>query len=284
MYRFVRSIAFVFKALNFFLDLWQTWQFAGGGGVAAVIAFITTYFQDKPLWFAIVFSLCIGIFIVCIASLIFKSYAVRVTEDKRLRRLPRLVYDIHKRVCTVREKFVRHIDWEKIDTGKMLTPILNMFQTAQGIVVNDDRVSQIESELDEAGGMMHGTPSIFDAMMKKSDTSLVNVLERDFKYRLLMARLDGYKPYPSEVIRKDVEAVIDGSITFNNVIVFQNYASPESLSLEALSTFTQLSDIKKHQVNLANINTIDIMNTMIEKASTRLREHVGEYLDKRGQM
>jgi hypothetical protein len=70
MYRVFRVVAFGFKSLNYFLDAWQTWQFAGGGGVVVVIAFVTTYFQDKPLWFAIVFSIAVGVFIVSIGSLI----------------------------------------------------------------------------------------------------------------------------------------------------------------------------------------------------------------------
>jgi len=77
--------------------------------MAVAITALTVFFSGKPIWFVVVLSLAIGVFLVCIASLVFKSFALKVTESGRLKRLPRLVYDIHKRVCSVRNKLIEEL-------------------------------------------------------------------------------------------------------------------------------------------------------------------------------
>ena len=114
MYKLVSVVAFGFKALNFFLDIWQTWQFATGGGAAVIVTATIAYFQDKPVWLIVVLAIAVGIFVVCVISLIFKSYTLEITEGRSLKRLPRLVYNMHRRRCAVREKFISKIDWDKV--------------------------------------------------------------------------------------------------------------------------------------------------------------------------
>lgn len=278
MYRLVRVVAFGFKALNFCLDLWQTWQFAGGGGAVVITTAVIAYFQDKPMWLIVVLAIAAGVLLVCLASLIFKSYALKVTERRRLERLSRLVYDMHKRRCAVREKFISKIDWGKVDFDKVFTPFIALFpKDDQGIVINDDSLNDVWAKLDEIGSIMHGPGSMFTTVMKSSDTDLEKAIERDFRYKVMHTRLDSYKPYPSESIRGDVERVIDGSKILNDLILAQAYI-PDSLSLESLSEHTKLSDIKKGQVYLANANIKEIMDSTIDKATVKLREHIEEYL------
>jgi hypothetical protein len=283
MDKLYKVIAFGYKALKFCLDIWQIWQFATGGGVVGIVTGIITYFQNKPIWFSVILAIAVGILVACVISLIFKSYTFEIIEGKRLKRIPRLVYDIHRRRCVVREKFIRKIDWGKVDSSKVITPILPLFiKEGQAIVVGDDTLNDIETRLDEIGSSMHGAPSVFTTMMESSDTDLEKAIEKDCHYRVMQARLDSYKPYPSETIRRDIEAVIYGSKVFNDLIVFQSYLS-EPISLESLSLHTKLSDIKKEQVRFVNVNIKKIMDINIDKASVRLSEHIEEYLrDKKG--
>jgi hypothetical protein len=223
MYRLVRGIAFGFKALNFFLDIWQTWQFAMGGGVAMVATAITVALQDKPLWLIVVLAIAIGIFVACILSLIFKSYRLEKTEDKYLKRLPKLVYDMHKRRCAVRRNLISRIDWDRVDVMKVLAPTFEWLtkEEDQSIGIDDSTIDDVASKLNEMGSKMHGSPSILITAMESSDTNMEKAIERDFRYGFLQARLDSYKPYPSEVIRKDVNEVLFKSKAFNNVIIYQ---------------------------------------------------------------
>lgn len=278
MYKLVRVVAFGFKALNFFLDIWQTWQFATGGGAAVIVTATIAYFQDKPVWLIVVLAIAVGIFVVCVISLIFKSYTLEITEGRSLKRLPRLVYDMHRRRCAVREKFISKIDWDKVDSSKVIIPFVELFtKEGQGINIDDDALNDIASQLNEIGSIMHGASSVLMTIMKSSDTDLEKAIERGFRYRVMQARLDNYKPYPSEAIRKDAEAVLYKSKAFNNVMVFQVY-DPDSLSLETLTEQTELSDIKKRQINLANVHIEEIMDDTIDEATTRLSEHIEEYL------
>lgn len=173
----------------------------------------------------------------------------------------------------------------KVDSSKVIAPIFNLFtREGQGNVMNDNALSGVESRLNEVGSTIHGSSSAFLTLMKASDTSLDKAIEQDFRYRVLQTRLNNYKSYPIEAIRKDTEAVVYGSMFINSLIVFQAYASPDSLSLESLSQYTQLSDIKKGQVNLVNVNVIEIMDNTIDESNTRLKERVEEYLRAKGRM
>ena len=277
MDKLYRIIAFGYKAIKFCFDIWQIWQFAMGGSLAGIVAGVIAFIQKKPIWLSIVLAIAVGIFAVCVISLIFKSYTFGITESKGLRRLPRLVYDMHRRRCSVREKFINKIDWDAVDTSKVLIPVIEwLTRENQGASIDDETLNNVESELNEIGSVMHGAPSVFMTMMQSSDTDLERVVEKDCRYRVMQANLDTYKPYPNETIRRDIETVIYGSKIFNNVIVFQLYLS-EPLSLESLSRDTKLSDIKRGQVYLVNANVEEIMDTNIDKACTRLSEHIEEY-------
>lgn len=278
VYKVVRVVAFGFKGVNFFLDIWQTWQFATGGSAVVVVTGLIAYLQNKPVWLIVALSIAAGILVVCVFSLIFKSYVFENTEGKRLKRLPKLVYDMHRRRCAVREGFVRKIDWDKVDSSKVVTPILSLLtKEGQGIAIDDDALIDIGSRFSETGGITDGPPLGFLTMMKSSDTDLEKALQKDFHHKVMQAKLDSYKPYPNETIRKDAEKVIHSSKIFNNVMVFQSYLS-EPLSLESLSEDTQLSDVKKWQVYLVNANAGEIMDIGIDMACTKLSEHIEEYL------
>ena len=278
MYKVVRVVALGFKALNFSLDIWQTWQFATGGSAAVVATAIIAYLQNKPIWLIAVLAIAVGIFVSCVIALIFRSYTLETTESRRLKRLSRLVYDMHRRICAVRERFIRKIDWDKVDSSKVITPILALLtKEGQSTTINNGALIDIESKFGETGGIKDGPPLGFLTMMKFSDTDLEKAIEKDFHYEVMQAKLDSYKPYPNETIRKDTEAVIYGSKIFNNAIVFRSYLC-EPLSLESLSEDTTLSEIKKWQVYLVNANVEEIMGTTIDKVCTQLSEHIEEYL------
>ena len=278
IYKSVRIVAFGFKALNFLLDIWQTWQFATGGGTAVVVTAIIAYLQNKPVWLIIVLAILAGVFVSCIIALIFKSYTFETTEGKRLKRLSRLIYDMHKRRCAVRKKFINKIDWDKVDSNKIFSPLLTLFTTErQAIAINDSTITDIASKFKEIDSGVDGASSAFLAMMKTSDTDLERAVERDYQYGVMQARLDGYKPYPSEVIRKDVDLALFESKGFNNLIVFQAYMN-EPLTLKSLEEQTKLSVIKKWQVYSFHINTEDIMEDTVGIATTRLNEHIEDYL------
>lgn len=278
MYKVVRVVAFGFKSLNFFLDIWQTWQFATGGSVAGITTGIIAYFQNKPVWLIVVLVIAVGIFVACIISLIFKSYMLENTEGKRLKRLSNLVYDMHRRRCAVREGFINKIDWSKVDDSKVLTPTFEwLAKEDQSVSIDDDTINDVASKLDEMGSMMHGAPSVLITVMKSSDTNIEKAVEGDFRYRVMQARLDNYKPFPSEVIRKDVDEVLFKSKAFNNVMVYQEYMT-EPLTSESLAEQTKLSDVKKGQVYSTNVNVEEIMEDTIDKHTTRLSEHIEEYL------
>ena len=280
MYKAVRVIAFGFKALNFFLDIWQTWQFAMGGTMAGVGAGVIAYFADKPIWFSIIIAVAFAVFVACILSLIYKSHTLENTEGKRLKRLPKLVYDMHERRCIVREKFIGKIDWDKVDIMKVLAPTFEWLtkKEDQSISIDDSKINDVASKLNEMGSMMHGSPSVLITVMKSSDTNMEKAIERDFCYGFMQARLDSYKPYPNEVIRKDVDEVSFKSKAFNNVIIYQKYMD-EPLTLESLAEQTELSDVKKGQLYITNVNVEEIMEDEIDKATTRLSEHIEEYLE-----
>jgi hypothetical protein len=52
----------------------------------------------------------------------------------------------------------------------------------------------------------------------------------------------------------------------------------EPLTLESLAEETELSNVKKGQVYATNVNVEEIMEEDIDKATTRLSEHIKEYL------
>jgi hypothetical protein len=168
-----------------------------------------------------------------------------------------------------------------MDASKVVVPAVQwLTKGEQGASIDDGTLNNVETELNQIGGIMHGTPSVFMTMMKSSDTNLEKVIEKDCRYRVMQAKLDSHKPYPNETIRRDIEAVIYGSKVFNTVMVFRAYLT-EPLSLETLSKDTNLSDTKKGQVYLVNANVKEIMDTNIDKACTRLSEHIEEYLEGR---
>jgi hypothetical protein len=88
--------------------------------VAGVAAGVIAYFQDKPAWFIVVLAVAVGIFVACVVSLFFKSLRLENAEGRHLKHLPKLVYDMHRRRCVVREQFVSKINWDKVDTSEVI--------------------------------------------------------------------------------------------------------------------------------------------------------------------
>jgi hypothetical protein len=144
--------------------------------------------------------------------------------------------------------------------------------------LDDNSVKDASARLDEMGSMFHGTPSVFLAMMKDSDTNMEMAIERDFRYKLMQARLDSFKPFPNEVIRKDVGDTFFESEVFNHVLVYREYMS-EPLTLKVLTKYTKLSDVGKGEVYLANVNVEEKMEDTIDECTTKLSEDIEKYLE-----
>ena len=124
---------------------------------------------------------------------------------------------------------------------------------------------------------MHGAPSVLNTYMREGDTSLENKLQRNLWYRVLMARLDNYKPYPSDAIRKTVQLLLDTSLSFNNVILWLLYKS-EKTTPESISSATGVSDVKAHEIYTTNKNIEKIMDDTIDISNTNLQVQVDNYL------
>ena len=94
-------------------------------------------------------------------------------------------------------------------------------------------------------------------------------------YRILTARLDSYKPYPSDAIRNSVQLMLDSMIGFNNAIIlllcFPDYPS-------IIDTHTSISNEKIHQIYINNKNAEKKMNDTIDIGLTMLKEQVDSYL------
>jgi len=245
--------------------------------MAVAVTALTTYFAGKPIWFIVVLSLTAGILSVCVASMISKSFALRVTENRKLKRLPRLVYDTHKRTNAVRERLIHKTNWEAVDTSKVISPLLNVFGSLE---INDDKLSELHGKLSEAGSPPSGIASVPDAIMKGSDTSLERALRRDCRYRLLCTRLDGYQPYPTEAIGNMVSQIIHISLSINNALILQAYA-PDPLSLETLFSRTAFSGVMRMRVYSTNVQAEDIVNNAVDKLCTKLSALIDDYLEKR---
>lgn len=277
MGKFARVVAFLFRLLNFFFDCLQTWQFTGGGGMSGIVAGAIGFYQGLPYWTLPVIAVVAGVVVVVLLALIFKSFTTRRLEDKELPKLPRLVLSIHNRINTVRNKLIQKTDWDSVDSAKVVSPILDVFGSTG---VNNDTVNQLREKLVASGSPPSGIASVSDSFMKESDTSLDRALRKDFPYRFLTARLDGYKPYPNEDIGNLVSQTIQMSISINNMIILQEYAS-DAVSLETLDSLTTLSDVKKMQVYNTNVLAEDKMNDAVDKATTKLRQYVDAYISER---
>ena len=168
-----------------------------GGGAVMTITAIVAYFQDKPAWLVVILAIAVGVFLVCVASILFRSYALKITETRRNKRLARLTYDVHKRISLVRDRLVSKTDWDKVDTSKVISPLLSIFGNLD---INDSKISELDRKLSESGSAPSGIASVPDAIMGKSDTSLESALKKDFWYKVLLSRLDNYKPYPKKLL------------------------------------------------------------------------------------
>lgn len=246
--------------------------------MGGIITAITAYFLNLPIWAILLSSLSVFILVVIIISLLVKERTRRTLGYKELKRLPRLVYEIHKRINRVRERLIRKTDWDKVKSDKVLSPLLNVFG---GLEINDDKVQQLHNKLSEAGSPPSGIASVSDAIMKKSDTSLEMALRKNFWYRYLCARLENYIPYPNEDIGNTVSRIINASLSINNVIILQAYTSGDTLSLEKLSSLTDLSDVEKMKIYSMNVQAEEKMNDAIEKSCTKLRVLIDDYLNMR---
>ncbi|MBA7566077.1 hypothetical protein ES708_07764 [subsurface metagenome] len=282
MGRVAKIIAFLFRLLNFILDLLQTWQFAGSGGMGGVITFIISWFQGMPIWAVILLSLAVSIIIAIILSLVFTTFRRKKFEDNELRKLPRLAHDIHKRVCTVRNRLIKRTDWDSLDRDMVIKPLTEILFDKEldqeelelaETELDDDALDTMAKRLKKVGELTHGASSVLDTYMRDSDTSLEKALQKDLQYRILMARLDNHKPYPSDAIRNSVQIILDSTISFNNVIIWLSY-----FPVEKPLSITKISNEKKQQIYIVNKNAEKNMNDTIDIGTTNLRTHIRDYL------
>jgi hypothetical protein len=258
-------ITWLWKAFNFYLDLVQTWQFGGSGLLGAIVAFIVWY-KELTTLNVLLFSLTIGLLIIPLVSLVFQSYSMSIMSKNELNRLPNLAYKIHKRTDAVRDNLVRATDWAKVDKAKVLGPMTEV-ALRQGKPKSKTKGKIIDFLRDSIGSLGGVTAmKSFDTWMKDSDTSLVKWLKTDFKYQVLMARLEGYKPFPDQAISEQVYKIIDGSITYNNLIIFQNYYTYIPVHVEAMEVHLAVQNFDK-----------DLLDT-IDLACANLRTQVERYL------
>ncbi len=282
MGRVAKIIAFCFKLLNFIFDVFQTWQYTAGGGMSGIIATIVALYRGLPYWMLPFVAVATGVVVTILLALIFKAFTAKKYEENRLQKLPRLVYDIHNRVCTVRSKLVNKTNWETIDRDAVMSPLVKVFfgiETEREIIIpDDDAITKGATKLREAGSTMSGSPSVLDTYMKEGDTSLEKALKKDLWYRILLARLDGFKPYPNDAIRNCVQVITNSSISFNNVIIFLLY-SPQGLELaKELSLKTKISDTEKQRIYITTQNAEKKMNDTIDIGTTNLSTHIRDYL------
>ena len=253
MGRVAKVVAFLFRLLNFFLDLVQTWQFAGSGGMGGVITFIISWLQGMPIWAVILLSLAASIIIVIILSLVFTTFRRKTIEDRELRKLPRLVLGIHKRISTKRIKLVKNIDWDNIDKSKVIEPMFDFIFgniEKKDIKIDDDSITKGIERLNTIGSRTGGAPSVLDTVLKKSDTSLDKELKKDFRYQYLLAKLDGYKPYPNNAIRNSVQTVIK---SFFSLALFNPSGVLMSQPSSSLHTIDPLRYLNKRTKSLMRL-------------------------------
>jgi len=242
-----------------------------------ITAFVAIY-QGLPYWMIPIVAIVAGVVVTILLALIFKTFTAKKHEEMRLNNLPRLVLDIHKQICKVRGHLVKHTDWDNVDTSKVLIPMFDAAFSAEGEQSAEANVvDTITSNLNEIGKLMHGAPSVLNTYMREGDTSLENKLQRNLWYRVLMARLDNHKPYPSDAIRKSIQLLLDSSISFNNVILWLLYKF-EKTTPESISYATGVSGVKAHQIYTTNKNIEKIMDATIDEANTKLQVQVDNYL------
>jgi len=173
MGRIIKVIASMFRFINFLFDCLQTWQYTVGGGMSGIITAVVAFYKGLPYWMIPVVAVVAGVVVVIVVALIFKAFTAKKHEEKRLNKLPRLILDIHKQICKVREHLVKHTNWDNVDTSKVLTPMLDIALGREAEQSeNMDIISSIAYNLNEAGGTMRGAPSTLNTYMKEGDTDL----------------------------------------------------------------------------------------------------------------
>jgi hypothetical protein len=226
MGKVVKLVATTFKAFNFLLDCLQIWQFTGGGGMSAVIAAIITWYGHQSWWVVSLVAVATGVIVVIGLALIFKSFTAKTTEEKRLRKLPRLIYDIHKRICVIRNKTEGKMDWTSVRTNAKLPLLVSFVLGAEPDAsrlgsIDEKEIEAMTDRVKKTRGHIHSGLPLLDTFMKDSGVDLATALSKDFRYKLLLAQLDTHKPYPNDTIRKDVQQITDASISFNYLLLFQ---------------------------------------------------------------
>ena len=261
-----------FRWLNFILDLYQTAQFLGGGGVGGVITAIIAWYSGLVWWQSAIFALLAGIVVVPILALIFKSFAQNRIEAKRLSQLPKLVYGIHNRITKVREKFEKEINWDKIDKNKVMQPIINAtVEKLADKISNDssmaDKIEAVQKALDVMGG--NQAISILDTYMNDSDTSLTQRLNKDFIYSFRTANLEQYKPYANRNIAQKVHTVLNSSMTYNNVALFQHYYPYKFLTFEAHTVVKGMGSDFQDAIDIACADLTSLIEQYISQGKAR---------------
>ena len=127
---------------------------------------------------------------------------------------------------------------------------------------------------------MGGTPAILDTYLSNSDTSLEKALKKDLRYRILLSRLDNYKPYPSDTIRNTTQLITGSSISFNNIIIWNAYTPKGESLLEKLSKI-HLSEEVIQSLYITIQNTEKSMNNTIDIDCANLRTQVDDYIKQR---
>lgn len=141
--------------------------------MSGIITAVVAFYKGLPYWMIPVVAVVAGVVVVIVVALIFKAFTAKKHEEKRLNKLPRLILDIHKQICKVREHLVKHTNWDNVDTSKVLTPMLDIALGREAEQSeNMDIISSIAYNLNEAGGTMRGAPSTLNTYMKEGDTDL----------------------------------------------------------------------------------------------------------------
>jgi len=257
-----------------------------GGLVTAIFA----WWQGLSYLGVAIVAISVGTIITIGIAVVFQSLTsgnIPSFERRRLNRIPKLANDIHKRISKVREHLVKKTDWDSLDISEIIAPLMEVLADDSNgkpsvpvAGMEDYAIPIIKERMGEAGRAMRGAPSVLDTVLQRVESiSLEKKLHRDFWYRVLLARIEQYEPYPNDIIRSGVQTILSSSLSANNVIIFQHLA-PDGL-FDMLRNLTSMSATKRMEIYVADENAEKIINDAIKAECTKLYEHIEDYVYKR---
>lgn len=277
-YRLAKGIGWGTKSLGTILDLRELYRIFGISGGSGVMGAIIAFIKGYP--FGIIVVVALGILLLTLFVLILRK---RRPYYDNIKRVPRILYNIHERTKGLALKKGEKIDSNALNKNKQIADAL---ADVMGISKKQaDSISKSSGKLGkrrestiakavEASHITESTQKLTEVatIMERNNFGLKQLCDKDFRYNYYQSQLDSLQPMPTVLISNEVENFLSFSYAYSSLLMIQKPLLPtinEILSTKVADYNWRLVEY----VETTSKNMLAGINERIEKYITEKEEN-----------